>query len=60
MVGNISFKNDFCSFWSVAVNIMDKLPFLGPLGLIFIIYRCHWCHDLQSAVSKRAVPSVST
>jgi len=25
-----------------------------------IIYRCHWCHSLQSAVSKPTVPSAAT
>ena len=28
MAGNIHLFNDFCGFWSIAINTMDKLQFL--------------------------------
>jgi len=37
MVDNITFLNNFCGFWSVAINTMEKLQFLVNVQSLSII-----------------------
>ena len=59
MLSNITFFNDFCGFWSVAINTMDKLQFLV---LISFYRRVGWVEGsfLDSFIRFNRTPTWQT